>query len=57
MKDTACLIETVRKFLDMSYEEKKQMGLAARKRMEEMFDRNIVVEAYMSESSEYINKR
>lgn len=55
MKDTEALISKVRQFLALSYEEKKQMGLRARTKMEQQFDRQLVVEAYMSESSEYIN--
>lgn len=43
------LIEKVEKFLKLSYEEKKQMGLAGRKKVEKEFDRQIVVEAYMEE--------
>lgn len=55
MKDTQALTDKVRQFLALSYDEKKAMGLAARKKMEKQFDRQIVVEAYMSESSEYIS--
>ena len=33
----------------MSVEERKNMGLAGRKKMEQEFDRNIVVEAYLKE--------
>jgi glycosyltransferase involved in cell wall biosynthesis len=43
------LIEKIEKFLKLSYEEKKQMGLAGRKKVEKEFDRQIVVEAYMNE--------
>lgn len=43
------LIEKIEKFLKLSYEEKKQMGLAGRKKVGKEFDRQIVVEAYMDE--------
>jgi len=33
----------------MSYEERKQMGLAARAKMEQEFDRKIVVDSYLTE--------
>ena len=48
-KDTKDLIEKVEKFINMSNEEKKIMGLAGRKKVEKEFDRNIVVNAYMKE--------
>ena len=41
------LIGKVRKFLDLSFEEKKNMGIAARKKVEKQFDRNIIVKAYL----------
>lgn len=43
------LIEKIEKFLKLSYEEKRLMGLAGRKKVEKEFDRQIVVEAYMDE--------
>lgn len=41
------LIAKVCRFLDLSFEEKKCMGLAARKKVEKQFDRNIIVKAYL----------
>ena len=38
------LYETMRKFIDLPYESKVQMGLDGRKRMEEIFDKKKVVE-------------
>ena len=46
-KDTNSLIEGVERFLTMSYEQKKQMGLEGRKKVEREFDRQIVVKAYL----------
>ncbi len=43
------LIEKIEKFLKLSYEEKRLMGLAGRKKVEKEFDRQIVIEAYMDE--------
>ena len=40
------LIGKVRKFLDLSFEEKKNMGIAARKKVEKQFDRNIIAVSY-----------
>ncbi len=48
-RNTEQLIACVRKFMQMSNEERKQMGLAGRAKMEREFDRQIVVEAYMRE--------
>ena len=41
------LIEKVERFVLLPYEEKRAMGLAARKKVEREFDRNIVVKAYL----------
>lgn len=41
------LIEKVQKYLDLPYERKKEMGLAARAKVEREFDRQIVVNAYL----------
>ncbi len=43
------LVQAMRKFLFLSYEEKKNMGIYGRKKMEEEFDRNIIVDAYLRE--------
>lgn len=43
------LIEKVKKFIQLDYEEKKRMGLAGRKKVEKEFDRQIVVVAYLAE--------
>ena len=55
-KDTQDLIRAVRQFLAMSYEDRKQMGIEARKKMEREFDRHIVVEAYLGELKEIFRK-
>ena len=43
------LIKAIDKFMQLTFEEKKQMGLAGRKKVEKEFDRQIVVEAYLKE--------
>ena len=48
-KDSNDLREKVEKFINLSNEEKKQMGLEGRKKVEKEFDRNIVIEAYLKE--------
>lgn len=48
-KDSKDLIEKVEKFINLSNEEKKQMGLNGRKKVENEFDRDIVIKKYMEE--------
>ncbi len=48
-KDTDKLIEAIEKFIKLSWEEKKNMGISARRYVEKNFDRQIVVERYMAE--------
>ena len=48
-QDTKDLVEKIEKFLALSYEAKCQMGLAARKIVEQKFDRKLVVNAYLEE--------
>lgn len=42
-KDAQSLYETMKKFLQLSHEEKRKMGLAGRKHMEDVFDKRKVV--------------
>jgi galacturonosyltransferase len=49
IKSTKALVESVEKILALSYEERKNMGIAGRRWVEEKFDRNIVLQAYRSE--------
>ena len=44
-KDAQSLYETMKTFLQLSHEEKRQMGLAGRKHMEDVFDKKKVVSA------------
>lgn len=48
-KDSKDLIEKIEKFLGMSYEERKTMGLAGRAKVEKEFNRQIVIDKYMAE--------
>ncbi|MCR4766628.1 MAG: glycosyltransferase family 4 protein [Saccharofermentans sp.] len=48
-KDSLDLIEKVEKFLGLSWEERKAMGLAGRKKVEQEFSRQIVVNKYLEE--------
>ena len=49
------LIEKVERFIQLPHEEKRQMGLAARKKVEREFDRRLVVEAYLVGIDEAVN--
>ena len=48
-KDSEDLIKQVEKFLALSWEERKNMGLAGRKKVEKEFDRSIVINKYLQE--------
>lgn len=52
-KNSADLIEKIETFLELSYEQKREMGLHGREKIEREFDRNIVVEKYLKELSIY----
>ena len=49
VEDEEAVLAAVEKFLSLSWEERRQMGLAARAKVEKEFDRQIVVDAYMEE--------
>ena len=49
IKNQQAVMEAVGKFLELNREERKNMGLAGRKKIERQFDRNFVVHAYMEE--------
>lgn len=46
IKETEPVIEALEKFLALSWEERKNMGLAGRAKVEREFDRQIVVDSY-----------
>lgn len=48
-KNADDLFEKMKSFTELSYEERKAMGLASRKHMEEIFDKKIVVENTIKE--------
>lgn len=49
VKKSSDLEDKIVKFLSLSYDERKAMGLAAREKMEREFDRQIVVKAYLDQ--------
>ncbi len=48
-KDSEDLIKVIEKFLSLSVKERETMGLNGRKKVEECFDRQIVIDKYMGE--------
>lgn len=59
-KNTKQLISAIEKFINLSYEEKKELGLMGRKTVERQFDRKIVTNAYLEEikkNSKYKNRK
>ena len=49
IKNTDRVIESVEKIINMKNDDRKQMGLNGRKKVEKEFDRQIIVEKYMEE--------
>lgn len=49
VRDSKDLTKNVEKFINLPYEQKVQMGQAARQKVEREFDRNIVIQAYLKE--------
>lgn len=48
-KDTQSLIDGIVRFLTLPYEQRRQMGIEGRKKVERDFDRQIVINAYLNE--------
>ena len=49
VRDSKDLVRAMEQFLNLTTEERRQMGLCGRKKVEREFDRNIVINAYMDE--------
>lgn len=56
VNDAKSLIEKVELFLSLTFEQKEQMGKAARKKMEKEFDRNIVTNIYLEEINSILGR-
>lgn len=54
-KDSNDLIEKIEKFLGLTNEQRKQLGLNAREKVEKEFDRNIVINEYLEAINEAVN--
>jgi glycosyltransferase involved in cell wall biosynthesis len=49
VKNSKSLIEAIQKYMNLTYEKKYEMGILGRKKMEDEFDRQIVVNRYLEE--------
>lgn len=57
IKDEDALVNAIERFLSLSWEEKRDMGLAGRKKIEKEFDRQFVVETYIEEVEKIIQNQ
>lgn len=48
-RDVKSLVDAMLRFIELPWEEKRQMGVAGRKKVEQEFDRNFVTDAYLRE--------
>lgn len=55
IKNSQQLIDKIEEFLKLSNEQRKQMGLEARKKVEKEFNRNIVIDKYIKEINNISN--
>lgn len=55
-QDSQDLINVIERFLNLSVEERYNMGIAGRKKVEKEFDRNIVINKYLDEI-QYLEKK
>lgn len=49
VKSVKALVDSIQKFISLPYEKKKQMGMAGRRKMEQEYDRKIVIGAYLEQ--------
>lgn len=57
VKSSKSLEDAIERFINLSYERKKEMGLSARKKMEREFDREIVVNKYIETIEEVARRK
>lgn len=55
-KDSRSLADAITKFIELPYSQKVAMGLAARKKVEKEFDREIVINKYLSQIKRIMEK-
>ncbi|MFJ7974835.1 glycosyltransferase family 4 protein [Peribacillus sp. NPDC096379] len=55
-KNVESLVEAIIKFINLPYDQKRVMGIYGRRKMENEFDRNIVISAYLKEIKKTVEK-
>ena len=55
VRDAQDLAATLMKFIELSHDDKKEMGMVGRQKMEQEFDRKVVVAAYLEEIEAVLN--
>ncbi|MBS8265632.1 glycosyltransferase family 1 protein [Mesobacillus boroniphilus] len=55
-KSVEGLVEAIIKFINLPYDQKREMGIAGRIKMKNEFDRNIVINAYLEEINKVMDK-
>ena len=48
VRNVESLVEAISRFINLPYDQKREMGIAGRRKMENEFDRNIVINAYLT---------
>ncbi|MGQ4665893.1 glycosyltransferase family 4 protein [Metabacillus halosaccharovorans] len=56
VKNVDSLVAAIEKFINMPYEQKQEMGIAGRKKMEKEYDRKIVINAYLDEINKIVRR-
>lgn len=56
VRSVPSLVEAIIKFIKLPYHQKKQMGIEGRKKMEEEYDRKLVIDAYLQEIQTLVNE-
>ena len=56
-KSSLSMIKTVKYFIELPYQKKKEMGEAARKKVEKEYNREIVIQEYLREIKSCTEKR
>ncbi|MBQ9897793.1 MAG: glycosyltransferase, partial [Synergistaceae bacterium] len=52
-KDAQSLTQAINKFINLNHQERREMGLRAREKMQREFDKEIVVDAYIDEINKF----
>lgn len=55
VRDVPSLVDAMVRFIELPYDQKRKMGIAGRRKMEQEFDRRIVVDAYLEEITKVVN--